>query len=133
METRRIEVVPVGHVKWPGIKQWGRIIRTRIHKKTGVVEREEVCFITSLGSSQATPAELLAYNRNHWSIENQLHRNKDTLLKEDASTIRTRAAPQAIAALRNLTLHLLATLHPSPTIAREIAQNDRNTIIQLVT
>jgi predicted transposase YbfD/YdcC len=98
-----------------------------------VCENEVVHFITSLGASQATPAQLLAYNRNHWAIENQLHRTKDTLLKEDASTIRTRAAPQAIAALRNLTLHLLSILHPSSTIAREIAQNNRNTIIQMIT
>jgi predicted transposase YbfD/YdcC len=120
----------VGRVQWPGLKQWGRIIRTRTDKKTGVIAREEICFISSLGKSQATPMELLAYNRNHWSIENRLHRNKDTLLREDASTVRTGAAPQTLAALRNLTLRILATFDSSPTVAREIAQNDRNKVIQ---
>jgi predicted transposase YbfD/YdcC len=133
IDYRRIEVVPAGHVQWPGLKQWGRITRTRTDKKTGVIAREEVCFISSLGQSQAMPAELLAYNRNHWSIENRFHRNKDTLLREDASTVRTGGAPQALAALGNFTLRLLAGFDPSPTIAREIAQNDRNNVIQMLT
>jgi predicted transposase YbfD/YdcC len=119
-------------VRWPGLKQWGRIIRTRTDKKTGVITTEEACFISSLGQSQATPMELLAYNRNHWAIENRLHRNKDTLFAEDASTIRTGAAPQAIAALRNIALRLLTAFDPSPTVAREIAQNNRNTVIQML-
>lgn len=122
----------MGRVQWPGLKQWGRIIRTRTDKKTGVIAHEEICFISSLGSSQATPKELLDYNRNHWSIENRLHRNKDALLKEDASTVRTGGAPQALAALRNLTLRLLARFDPSPIVAREIAQNDRNKVIQML-
>jgi len=121
----------VGHVRWPGLKQWGRITRSRTDKRTGKTAAEEICFITSLGESQAGPAELLAFNRTHWGIENRLHWHKDTLLREDASTIRTGASVQAIAALRNLTLRLLAAFDPSPTIAREIAQNDRNTVIQM--
>ena len=132
IDHRKIEIALVGNVRWPGLKQWGRITRTRTDRKTGAMTREEICFISSLGSSQATPAELLAYNRHHWGIENRLHRNKDALLKEDASTVRTGAAPQALAALRNLTLRLLTTFDPSPTVAREIAQNDRNKVIQLL-
>ena len=131
IEVRRIFVVDVGHVKWPGLKQWGQITRIVTDKKTGQTTTEIVHFISSLGMSQATPAELLAYNRKHWSIENRLHRNKDTLLAEDASTIRTKNAPQTLAALRNFVLHILSKLHTSPTIAREIAQNDRNMVIQM--
>ena len=120
-------------MRWPGLKQWGRITRTRTKITTGEVEREEVYIITSLGQSQATAAELLAHNRNHWRIENHLHRTKDTLLREDASTLRTGTSPQVAAALRNTALRYLAKLHPSPIQAREIAINDRNKVIQLLT
>lgn len=132
IDYRKIEVAPVGHVKWPGLKQWGRITRVRTNKSTGEVTTEVVCFISSLGESQATPQQLLGYNRRHWGIENRLHRPRDTLLREDASTIRAGSAPQVAAALRSITLTLLRRLHPSPTVAREMAQNDRNMVIHML-
>lgn len=101
--------------------------------KSGKVTTEKICFITSLGSSQASPAELLKYKIAHWGIENKLHRNKDVLLREDASTIRKNQAPQAVSAIRNLVIHLLTKLHHSPKIAREIATYDINKAIQLLT
>lgn len=101
--------------------------------KTGEVTTEKVCFITSLGSSQSSPAELLKYKVAHWGIENKLHRNKDILLREDASTISKNQAPQAVSALRNLVVYLLNKLHHSPKIAREIATYNINKTIQLLT
>jgi predicted transposase YbfD/YdcC len=132
IETRRIELGAMGHVQWPGLKQWGRITRTRVNRRTGKITTQQICFITSLGSSQASPEELLAYNRNHWAIENRLHWVKDTLLREDVSTIRTGAAPQTAAALRNAALRALRGLHASPTQAREIAADDKNSALQLL-
>ncbi len=133
IETRRIEVVPVGAVQWPWLRQWGRITRTRVQVSTGKTTTEAVYFITSRGPSQATPKQLLTYNRKHWAIENNLHRTRDTLMKEDASTLRKGAAPQTAVALRNIALRFLASIHPSPTQAREIAQNNRNDAILLLT
>jgi predicted transposase YbfD/YdcC len=106
--------------------------RGRTDKGTGKTTSEQVCFITSLGETQATPAELLAYNRRHWGIESRLFWVKDTVLREDVSTIRTGAAPQAVAALRNTALRQLRELHPSPTIAREIASESKNKVFQLL-
>ncbi len=131
-ETRRIEVFEPGHVRWPGLRQWGLLTRIRTEMKTGRTTTETLPFIASLGRTQATPEALLGYNRKHWAVENNLHRNRDTLLKEDASSLRKGHSPQANAALRNLALHLLAKLNPSPTIAREIAQNDKNKTLQLL-
>lgn len=133
IEHRRIEVVSAGRVVWPGLRQWGRLTRVRIDKKTGKESAEVICFITSFGESQATAVDLLRYLRDHWRIENGSFRTKDTLLQEDASTIRTASAPQALAALRNLTLWLLSRIHPSPTQAREIATDNKNAAIQLIT
>jgi hypothetical protein len=63
--------------------------------------------ITSLSADQANPTDLLQLSRSHWSIENQLHYVRDVTLGEDASRIRTGAAPQAMAAIRNLVLTVL--------------------------
>lgn len=77
----------------------------------------------------ASPELLLKLIRDHWSIENLLHRNRDMLLKEDASTVRKNNAPQALAACRNTTLHHLAQQHKSTTIAIERnAANPTNAI-----
>ena len=51
--------------------------------------------------------ELLEYVRGHWGIENRLHYVRDVTLGEDASQVRTGAAPQVMAALRNVVLGLL--------------------------
>ena len=51
--------------------------------------------------------ELLRWWRGHWSIENRLHYVRDVTMKEDASQVRSGAAPQVMAAVRNAVLGLL--------------------------
>ena len=63
--------------------------------------------ITSLPPEQANATDLLGLSRGHWSIENRLHYVRDVSLGEDASRIRTGAAPHAMAAIRNLVLMVL--------------------------
>jgi hypothetical protein len=63
--------------------------------------------ITSLPPEQASATDLLQLSRGHWSIANQLHYVRDVTLGEDASRIRTGAAPHAMAAIRNLVLTVL--------------------------
>ena len=62
--------------------------------------------ITSLGRETGA-GKLLEYVRGHWGIENRLHYVRDVTLGEDASQVRTGAAPQVMAALRNVVLGLL--------------------------
>jgi hypothetical protein len=50
--------------------------------------------ITSPTASQATPAELAAWIRGHWTIE-ALHHIRDVTYGEDASQIRTGNGPQS--------------------------------------
>ncbi len=45
--------------------------------------------------------------RGHWGIENQLHYVRDVTMREDASQVRSGAAPEVMAALRNTVLGLL--------------------------
>jgi predicted transposase YbfD/YdcC len=63
-------------------------------------------FVTSLGP-QVPARRLLRLIREHWHIENRLHYVRDVTLGEDASQVRSGAAPEALAALRNALLGLL--------------------------
>jgi hypothetical protein len=79
-----------------------------VHPLQGEKEEREVAFgISSLSTEKANPAQLLAFNRNHWSIENKVHYVRDVTFDEDRSRVRKQAGPQVMASLRNLTLSML--------------------------
>ncbi len=63
-------------------------------------------FVTSLDASWAAQ-DLLAMVRAHWRIENTLHSVREVTLGEDASAVRSGAAPRVMAALRNAILGVL--------------------------
>jgi len=68
---------------------------------------EDVYGVTSLSPQQTSPAQVLAYNRGHWHIENRLHHVRDMTYDEDRSQVRTGQRPHAMATLRNLSISLL--------------------------
>ncbi len=82
-----------------------RIERTR--EIGGRVSREVADAVTSLTPEQAGPDRLLGLWRDHWLIENRLHWRRDVVAREDHSRLRSRSAPQAVAAVRNTTLFML--------------------------
>ena len=92
------------YLDWPGVRQVCQV-RRRVEQK-GSVSMETRYAITSLGR-ETGPGKLLEYVRGHWGIENRLHYVRDVTLGEDASQVRTGAAPQVMAALRNVVLGLL--------------------------
>jgi predicted transposase YbfD/YdcC len=63
--------------------------------------------VTSLSPQKASPQRLLTLWRGHWGIENRLHWVRDVTFDEDRSAIRTGAAPQIMAALRNTVISML--------------------------
>jgi predicted transposase YbfD/YdcC len=109
IEARRLRASTAlaGYVEWPGHAQVLKLRRHVTNKRTAETRQEVVYGITSLGPGRATPAQLLRLWREHWHIENRVHYVRDVTFGEDASHIRTGAAPQALAALRNATLALL--------------------------
>jgi len=96
------------HQKWPGLKQGFRVRRWGIRK--GKAYEEVVHGITSLPPEKADAKRLLELVREHWRIENSLHYVRDVTLGEDACQVRRGSAPQVLAALRNVGVHLLMQL-----------------------
>ena len=138
IEQRSIDVLPAAALgplleEWPSVRQIARVTRKREVKRKGVwVATDETAWlITSLSSAQTSAAALLAFNRNHWSIENQLHRNKDVTLDEDKATNRKDNAPRNIFSLKAFVVTLCAKLGLSPTLALETFQDDKNAAIAL--
>lgn len=115
--------------------QIARVQRFRQIKKGGIWQPptlETAWLITSLSPDEATPKALLTYNREHWSIENKLHRNKDVLLGEDAATNRKDHAPRNISSFNNLALAVFKSINPSPRRALEHFQDNKNDAISIV-
>jgi hypothetical protein len=131
IEVRRIattrEIAP--YLDWPGLAQVCRIERTR--GVAGGISREVVYAVTSLGRERAGPDALPALVRRHWSIGNRLHWRRDAILREDASRIRSGAAPQALAALRNTALRLVSPLPGPLTALRATSAENRLDAIAL--
>jgi predicted transposase YbfD/YdcC len=83
--------------EWAGIAQVFMIRRTIIEKGE---ERVEIVYgMTSLPRKKADAKRILELNRRHWFIENRLQDLRDVTLGEDASQVRVKGAPEALAAL----------------------------------
>jgi predicted transposase YbfD/YdcC len=106
IETRRLWASAAldGYSDWPGLRQACKIERRVVSK--GEVSRETAYAVTSLGP-ETSPATLLRLWRGHWAIENRLHYVRDVTFGEDASQVRCGAAPEVLAALRNVVIGLL--------------------------
>jgi predicted transposase YbfD/YdcC len=109
IETRTLRVLPApDDLDFPGARQAVLIERYVTVKKNGAwVMRncEAVLYVTSLAAADASPEDLLACVRGHWSVE-RLHWLRDVIWKEDASLLRTGNAPQVMSAITNLVISL---------------------------
>ena len=104
--TRTIKVVQApAWVEFHGAVQVAQLRRTVTRKAKKTVE--VVYLITSADARTASPSTLAAWVQGHWGIENKLHWVRDVTFDEDRSQVRTGAAPQVMATLRNLVISLL--------------------------
>lgn len=94
-----------GYSDWPGLQQAFRLERQRtVHDRTS----NEVAYgITSLPRQLADAERLLALCRGHWGVENGLFHIRDVTFGEDLCRVRSGAAPQILAAVRNAIISLL--------------------------
>jgi len=106
--TLRTTTVLNDYLDWPEVGQvfW----LERECSRNGTTTKEEVYGITSLTRDEADAGQLLKILRGHWGIENGLHYVRDVSMAEDASRVRTGAAPTNLAGVRNAALVLLRRL-----------------------
>ena len=94
IERRRIwtDVLLPGCIRdelgFPGARQGAMVEKESVDIATGEVSRWCWYLLTSLGSRQCRPKELLQVFRNHRSVENSLHHVKDRSWDEDLHTLR---------------------------------------------
>ncbi len=87
---------------------------------------ETVLAVTALTPAQASPAFLLARNRDHWGTENGLHHRRDTTLAEDASQLRAGQSWRLFASIANTTVSVLnRAVYPNHAAARRDLGWDR--------
>ncbi|WP_211310265.1 ISAs1 family transposase [Branchiibius hedensis] len=104
--TRTIKVLQAPEqVTFPGAAQVAQVRRTVTVRGKKTVE--VVYLITSAGYQQAQPATLAGWIQGHWGIEIRLRWVRDVTFDEDRSQIRTGAAPQIMASLRNTAINIL--------------------------
>jgi predicted transposase YbfD/YdcC len=106
-EERRICLAPTPDgFTFPHCNQVFLLERYTRDEQGNILTAETVTGVTSLTPAKAGPAELLDHCRNHWGIE-VLHNIRDVTFKEDSSKIRTGAAPQVLATIRNIGIFVL--------------------------
>jgi predicted transposase YbfD/YdcC len=104
-EVYPFEVTPQSS-GFPHAVQAAVIHRTTHHLKSLTITEETEITISSRPAAKMNSAQLQAFRRGHWTIENPLHYVRDVTFGEDRSTARTRHAPQNLATLRNLVIGL---------------------------
>lgn len=106
--TRSLKATEITQgIGFPGAVQVLQLTRTVTHGKTGKRHTEVVYAVTSLSVADAKPAQVAAWLRGHWAIENRLHWVRDVTLDEDRSQVRTSGGPQVMATLRNTAISIL--------------------------
>jgi predicted transposase YbfD/YdcC len=118
--TRTIQVMPAPEdLPFPHVNQvW------LIERYVTALDGTPTSAVAALGVTNLTattaPQRLAALVRNHWGIES-LHWLRDTVYREDNSTVRTRSGPRVMAGLRNLAVgaHHLAGRRDITEASRE--------------
>ena len=119
-------------VRFPHAAQVLQVTRTTRELGTRRWRTVVVDAITSLPFELARPARLADLVQGHWAIE-ALHHIRDTTFAEDASQLRTGAAPGVMAVLRNLVVGVLCRAGPVKVAAalRHHARDPRRPLATL--
>lgn len=112
-----------GYLDRPGVAQVFRLERT--WRAGGARQRRVRYGLTSLPPDTADAARLLALKRDHWRIENRLHRATDVTLGEDRSLIHVGAGPTVMTLLRDTARGLLHRTGCRAVASRLRAHADR--------
>ncbi|WP_190822588.1 transposase [Saccharopolyspora pogona] len=111
-----------------------RIRRDTFDHAGNRLSKEVVHGVTSLSADLATPAQIAALVRRHWSVENKSHWVRDTVYHEDHQHAYAGTGAQVMATLRNLALGILrlAGITQITRTLQRIAA-DRTRILPIIT
>jgi predicted transposase YbfD/YdcC len=116
-ERRRVSVVaaPKG-ANLPGLAAFGRIESER-RKRDGKPENRT--YYVAL-SKRLAPRKVMDINREHWSVENNLHWPLDVVFSEDDARTRKNHAPQNLSFIRRMALDILNAHPDKRSVARKM-------------
>jgi predicted transposase YbfD/YdcC len=102
--TRTIQVLPApADLPFPHVNQVWLVERYTADLAGTPLSAVAALGVTNLPAQPGTPERLATLIRQHWGIES-LHWLRDTVYREDNSTVHTRSGPRVMAALRNLAI-----------------------------
>jgi predicted transposase YbfD/YdcC len=135
MERRRVFVdedlrwLDAGE-RWPGFRSVVMVERERLNEAESRPTIE--FYISSL--SGKSPQRLGELIRNHWSVENQLHRHLDVTFGEDENRVVCDSGPQNLSILRTLSLQLLKRMSDKLSLKRrrKRAARDNDYLTQII-
>ncbi|MEV0489480.1 ISAs1 family transposase [Streptomyces atratus] len=130
-EIREVQVASVNGLLFPHARQVVRIRRRRRSLAGKKSTKEIVYALTDLPADQASASKIASWARDHWKIENCVHRIRDVVFGEDARTIRTRNAPAVMASLGDIVRGTLRALGRVNTASARRAHTDPATVLQL--
>lgn len=130
-ERRQVQIVTVDGLLFPHARQVLRITRKR--RKAGMKRwsTETVYAITDLPAEQATAAEITAWARGHWTVENTVHWCRDVTFNEDKSQVRAHNTPAVLAAIRDLVRGSLKLAGHINIAAARRTHTDRQRVLTL--
>jgi len=107
IETRTLQVMPAPpDLPFPHVAQVCLVEREVTDTRGTPLSNVAIFAVTSLNSTRGTPELIAQAIRGQWKIE-ALHWIRDTIYREDDSTVHTKSGPRVMAALRNLAIGAL--------------------------
>lgn len=126
LETRTLQVMPAPpDLPFPHVEQVFLVERAVTTMTGKPVSNVAILGVTSMNADRGTPENIAQAVRGQWKIE-ALHWLRDTVYREDDSTVHTRSGPRIMAAFRNLAIGALR-LHGRTDIAEATRWATRNT------
>ena len=126
IETRTLQVRPSPpDLPFPHVKQVFLVERAVTTTTGEPLSNIAILGVTSMKPGRGTPATIAQAVRGQWKIE-VLHWLRDTVYREDDSTVHTGSGPRVMAALRNLAIGALR-LHGRNDITEATRWATRNT------
>ena len=111
-----VVAAPADAPAFPDLAAFGRIVAER-QARDGTLE----CQVHYAVMSRRMPAQrMMAVNRQHWGIENNLHWQLDVVFREDDARNRKNYGPQNLSVIRRMALDLLRAHPDTRSIARKM-------------